>query len=132
QLREMWRDGAEAYLGITGSGVPNFFMLYGPNTNLGGNSIIYMLEGQISYVRGALRALDEQGLDWLDVRPQTPEAVKTRGAAAHPHSGVGDGVPHLVHPGLGPQHQQLARPDLPLPVPRPPVRPRQLPAHPAC
>ena len=52
RLEEAWRDGAEAYLGITVAGFPNFFMLYGPNTNLGGNSIIYMLEGQIGYVHG--------------------------------------------------------------------------------
>ena len=69
ELQAEWRDGAEAYLGITVSGFPNFFMLYGPNTNLGGNSIIYMLEGQIGYVLGALQTLDQDGLDWLDVRP---------------------------------------------------------------
>jgi cation diffusion facilitator CzcD-associated flavoprotein CzcO len=68
-LHQAWRDGAEAYLGITVAGFPNFFMLYGPNTNLGGNSIIYMLEGQIGYVLGAVRALDAERLDWLDVRP---------------------------------------------------------------
>ena len=45
-------------------------MLYGPNANLGGNSIIYMLEGQIGYVLGAIRALEREGLDWLDVRPE--------------------------------------------------------------
>ena len=77
QLHEVWRDGAEAYLGITISGFPNFFMLYGPNTNLGGNSIIYMLEGQIAYVLGALRALEEEGLDWLDVRPEVQGAFNT-------------------------------------------------------
>src|SRR5215468_8791342 len=74
RLRETWREGAEAYLGITVSGFPNFFMLYGPNTNLGGNSIIYMLEGQIDYVLGAIRALDQEGLDWLDVRPEVQGA----------------------------------------------------------
>jgi cation diffusion facilitator CzcD-associated flavoprotein CzcO len=77
RLREIWRDGAQAYLGITVSGFPNFFMLYGPNTNLGGNSIIYMLEGQIAYVCGALLALDEEGLDWLDVRPEVQRAFST-------------------------------------------------------
>src|SRR5215469_14530651 len=82
RLREAWREGAEAYLGITVSGFPNFFMLYGPNTNLGGNSIIYMLEGQINYARGALQALDEQRLDWLDVRPEVQEAYNTWVAAA--------------------------------------------------
>ena len=70
RLDEAWRDGAEAYLGITVAGFPNFFLLYGPNTNLGGNSIIYMLEGQIRYVAGALRALREQRLRWLTVRPE--------------------------------------------------------------
>ncbi len=74
RLHEAWRGGAEAYLGISVSGFPNFFMLYGPNTNLGGNSIIYMLEGQISYALGALRALERERLDWLDVRPEVQEA----------------------------------------------------------
>jgi cation diffusion facilitator CzcD-associated flavoprotein CzcO len=69
-LDEAWRDGAEAYLGITVTGFPNFFLLYGPNTNLGGNSIIYMLEGQIRYVASALQALRDQRLAWLDVRPE--------------------------------------------------------------
>jgi cation diffusion facilitator CzcD-associated flavoprotein CzcO len=67
-LQEAWREGAEAYRGIVVSGFPNFFMLYGPNTNLGSNSIIYMLEGQIAYVERALAALRQRGLRWLDVR----------------------------------------------------------------
>ena len=82
QLRETWHEGAEAYLGITVAGFPNFFMLYGPNTNLGGNSIIYMLEGQIGYVLGALAALDDEGLDWLDVRPEVQDAFNAWVAAA--------------------------------------------------
>jgi cation diffusion facilitator CzcD-associated flavoprotein CzcO len=74
QLQQEWQGGPRAYLGITVSGFPNFFMLYGPNTNLGGNSIIYMLEGQIGYVLGAIRALDAQRLAWLDVRPEVQDA----------------------------------------------------------
>jgi cation diffusion facilitator CzcD-associated flavoprotein CzcO len=74
RLDDAWRDGAEAYLGITVTGFPNFFLLYGPNTNLGGNSIIYMLEGQIGYVAGALRALRDQRLGWLSVRPEVQAA----------------------------------------------------------
>jgi hypothetical protein len=49
-------------------------MLYGPNTNLGGNSIIYMLEGQIGYVLGAIQALGAGGRNWLDVRPEVQRA----------------------------------------------------------
>jgi cation diffusion facilitator CzcD-associated flavoprotein CzcO len=77
QLQAEWRDGAEAYLGMTVSGFPNFFMLYGPNTNLGGNSIIYMLEGQIGYVLGGLQTLGSAGLDWLDVRPEVQRAFNS-------------------------------------------------------
>ncbi len=77
QLHQTWRDGAEAYLGIAVSGFPNFFMLYGPNTNLGGNSIIYMLEGQIGYVLGAIESLERESLDWLDVRPDVQKAFST-------------------------------------------------------
>jgi cation diffusion facilitator CzcD-associated flavoprotein CzcO len=74
RLDEAWRDGAQAYLGITVSGFPNFFLLYGPNTNLGGNSIIYMLEAQIGYTLGALKALEAERLAWLDVRPEVQDA----------------------------------------------------------
>ena len=74
RLQDTWQDGAQAYLGIAVSGFPNFFMLYGPNTNLGGKSILYMLECQIGYVLGALRALKEQRLAWLDVRPEVQAA----------------------------------------------------------
>jgi cation diffusion facilitator CzcD-associated flavoprotein CzcO len=56
-LHQVWRNGAEAYLGITITGFPNFFMLYGPNTNLSHNSIVFMLESQIRYVVACLRRL---------------------------------------------------------------------------
>ncbi|MBV8616708.1 MAG: NAD(P)/FAD-dependent oxidoreductase [Acetobacteraceae bacterium] len=69
-LRRAWRDAPEAYLGLTVAGFPNFFMLYGPNTNLGHNSIITMLECQFGYVLQALRAAEAQGAEALDVRPE--------------------------------------------------------------
>jgi cation diffusion facilitator CzcD-associated flavoprotein CzcO len=53
-LAQAWKSGPEAYLGITVSSFPNLFMLYGPNTNLGHNSIIYMIEAQVGYVLQAL------------------------------------------------------------------------------
>jgi cation diffusion facilitator CzcD-associated flavoprotein CzcO/acetyl esterase/lipase len=65
-LNDAWRDGAEAYLGLTVPGFPNFFMLYGPNTNLGHNSIIYMLESQVRHVmrcRAAMRAADAASVE---------------------------------------------------------------------
>jgi len=72
-LDDAWKNGAEAYLGITVSGFPNLFMLYGPNTNLGHNSIIYMLESQFEYILSALRTLDTVD-GCLDVRPERQAA----------------------------------------------------------
>lgn len=55
-LQDTWSQGAQAFLGMTVPGFPNFFMLYGPNTNLGHNSIVYMLESQIAHVMRCLKA----------------------------------------------------------------------------
>jgi cation diffusion facilitator CzcD-associated flavoprotein CzcO len=67
KLEEVWRDGAEAYLGLAVSGFPNLFLLYGPNTNLGHNSIIFMIECQVNYVVRLIRRLFAQDLPFLDV-----------------------------------------------------------------
>ena len=56
-LNNAWKDGAEAYLGITMPKFPNFFMLYGPNTNLGHNSIIFMIECQVNYILDCIKKL---------------------------------------------------------------------------
>ena len=73
RLDQRWRDGAEAYLGMAVADFPNFFVLYGPNTNLGGGSIIYMLEAQQKYVaqcaqRIAARCSQSDG--WLELNPE--------------------------------------------------------------
>ncbi|TFV63720.1 UNVERIFIED_ORG: NAD(P)/FAD-dependent oxidoreductase [Bacillus sp. AZ43] len=73
-LHEQWKDGASAYLGTVVPGFPNFFVLYGPNTNLGHNSIIVMLEAQVGWVVQAVRALGRGGRRWLDVRREVAEA----------------------------------------------------------
>ncbi len=80
ELHETWRAGAEAYRGVAVSGFPNFFMLYGPNTNLGSNSILFMLEAQIRYVQRALDALRDVG--WLDVRGEVQDRFNRWVAAA--------------------------------------------------
>ncbi|PMD36418.1 monooxygenase [Hyaloscypha variabilis F] len=49
-IQDIWKDGARAYLGVTVESLPNFGMLYGPNTNLGHNSIILMIEAQSHYI----------------------------------------------------------------------------------
>ena len=69
ELQDTWTRGAEAHLGITVSGFPSMYMLYGPNTNLGVGSIIEMIESQVRYVSGALRATEAAGAP-LDLRPE--------------------------------------------------------------
>jgi cation diffusion facilitator CzcD-associated flavoprotein CzcO len=67
-LADDWRDGAQAYLGITVAGYPNLFLLYGPNTNNG--SILFMIECQVAYVVRALDRMQREGLAWIDTRPE--------------------------------------------------------------
>ncbi|TDV57375.1 flavin-containing monooxygenase [Actinophytocola oryzae] len=57
ELADEWAGGASAYLGLTVPGFPNMFLVYGPNTNLGGNSVIAMLEGQFAYILDVVRRI---------------------------------------------------------------------------
>jgi acetyl esterase/lipase len=66
-LNQAWRGGAMAHLGMTVPGFPNLFMLYGPNTNLGHNSIVYMLEGQIAHVMRCRAAMLAAGARAIEV-----------------------------------------------------------------
>ena len=78
ELSAAWRDGAEAYLGITVCGFPNLFMLYGPNTNLGHNSIVYMLESQIQYVKEAVGSLRAAPGTSFDVKPDVQNGFNAK------------------------------------------------------
>lgn len=59
ELGQVWHKGAHAFLGITVEDMPNFAMMYGPNTNLGHNSIILMIEAQSNYINGMIAPLLE-------------------------------------------------------------------------
>ncbi|CQD03278.1 monoooxygenase [Mycobacterium lentiflavum] len=69
RLHERWGEDPSAYLGVAVAGFPNFFMLYGPNTNQGGNSIVYILEAGARLVASAITRLARRG-GYLDVRPE--------------------------------------------------------------
>jgi cation diffusion facilitator CzcD-associated flavoprotein CzcO len=73
-LSESWQGSPQAYLGTTVAGFPNLFVFYGPNTNLGHNSIVYMLESQMTYVLSALDSMDEHGATCAEVRPEVQDA----------------------------------------------------------
>lgn len=72
-LETLWSDGPEAYLGMSVAGLPNFFMMYGPNTNLGHNSIIFMIECQTRYILDCLRQMQQRGLAAIDLRPDVQQ-----------------------------------------------------------
>jgi cation diffusion facilitator CzcD-associated flavoprotein CzcO len=77
-LKEVWGGGPQAYRGVAVSGFPNLFMLYGPNTNLGHNSIVFMLERQSEYVRLQIERLLGDGLKARDVDPDAQAAFNTK------------------------------------------------------
>ncbi len=66
-LRDFWSGEPRAYLGICIPKFPNFFMLYGPNTNLGHNSILQMLEAQFNYILQGLALQRESGAEAMSV-----------------------------------------------------------------
>ena len=64
----------QAYKGTTVAGFPNLFFLVGPNTGLGHNSIVFMIESQIDYVPDALRTMRRHGARTLEVRQEAQAA----------------------------------------------------------
>lgn len=75
-LNDVWRRGLRNYLGITVSGFPNLFLLMGPNTGLGHNSMIFMIEAQARYAVAAIAGMREQRVAAMDVRPEVESAFK--------------------------------------------------------
>ncbi len=75
-LAEHWHGSPEAYLGTTVTGFPNLFLLVGPNSALGHNSIIYMIESQVAYIMDALRIMDAGGVQTIEVRPEVQETFR--------------------------------------------------------
>jgi cation diffusion facilitator CzcD-associated flavoprotein CzcO len=72
-IHEAWKDRISAYLGATVSGFPNFFILLGPNTGLGHNSVVLMSEAQIGYVMACLRLMRKRGSKVMEVKAETQQ-----------------------------------------------------------
>ncbi|MGC2698467.1 MAG: NAD(P)/FAD-dependent oxidoreductase [Candidatus Angelobacter sp.] len=71
EIHQAWSERISAYLGVTVSGFPNFFILLGPNTGLGHNSVVLMSEAQIGYVMDCLRLMRKRGSKVMEVKPDT-------------------------------------------------------------
>ncbi|MEW9527264.1 flavin-containing monooxygenase [Microbispora sp. NPDC049125] len=78
KIQDAWRDGVEAYLGVSTAGFPNLFFLLGPNTGLGHSSVVFMIEAQVRYVLECLRLLSRTRARALDVRPGAQRAYNDR------------------------------------------------------
>jgi cation diffusion facilitator CzcD-associated flavoprotein CzcO len=65
-LHQVWNGEPEAFLGITVPGFPNFYMLYGPNTN--GGEIVFFLEHQSVYAVRAMKRMMRAGVSAVEVR----------------------------------------------------------------
>ncbi|MET0469072.1 MAG: NAD(P)/FAD-dependent oxidoreductase [Aeromicrobium sp.] len=74
KLAAQWVDGARAYLGIYVPHFPNLFLSYGPNTNLGGGSIIFMLEAQARHIRKSVDRLVAGRYRTVEVTEEAEEA----------------------------------------------------------
>ena len=73
-LSDSWAAGPRAYLGITVPDFPNMFLMYGPNTNTSGGSIIVYLEAQARYLRQALQRMRARGAGAIEVRREVEAA----------------------------------------------------------
>jgi cation diffusion facilitator CzcD-associated flavoprotein CzcO len=68
-LSTTWQVEVPSYFGICVSGFPNFFMLLGPNTGLGHNSVVIMIEAQVKYIMRCLDFMRQKHLKTIDVKP---------------------------------------------------------------
>lgn len=72
-IQKAWQDGMTAYLGMTVTGFPNMFMIMGPNSGGGAQSILFVIESQIRYIVECLRAMKELRALRLEVRPEVQQ-----------------------------------------------------------
>ena len=80
----MERRGPTFTSGMAVPGFPNFFMLYGPNTNVGSTSVIFMLEAQARYIVRALKQMRRRRMTYVSVRPETMASLSRRSIDSAP------------------------------------------------
>lgn len=79
RLRDVWDgDNCRAYLGVMVPGFPNYFMLYGPNTQTAGGSLLMGIERQMAYVLAILTRMASEGVETVEVRREPFEKYNAR------------------------------------------------------
>jgi cation diffusion facilitator CzcD-associated flavoprotein CzcO len=71
EIHDAWGKRMSAYLGVTVNGFPNFFMLLGPNTGLGHNSVVLMIEAQVRYAMNCLKLMKRRKHRVIEVRAES-------------------------------------------------------------
>lgn len=77
-LAQAWAGSPRAYLGASVPRFPSLYLLYGPNTNLGHTSVIFMIESQLNHLMGALAETERRGAAGFDVRAEAYERFNAR------------------------------------------------------
>jgi cation diffusion facilitator CzcD-associated flavoprotein CzcO len=77
-MADHWHGSPQAYLGTTVNGFPNMFFLVGPNTGLGHNSIVFMIESQLNYLVECIQQMDARGAELFEVREEVQESFNER------------------------------------------------------
>lgn len=85
-LAQAWSRRAGAFLGLSVPGFPNMFLVYGPNTNLGSGSIVYMLESQAAHIVAAARMLAAGGAHSLEVTERAYRGFQAALTRRQPHT----------------------------------------------
>jgi len=70
-LADKWRTNPGAYYGTAVTGFPNLFLMIGPNTGLGHNSMVFMIESQVRYILDCLRLMERRNLQTVEVLPES-------------------------------------------------------------
>lgn len=78
RLADEWQDGPQAYRGVVVAGFPNYFLVMGPNSGLGHNSILFMIETQVRYIRQCLEWLRSGRTDAVEISPEAQDDYNQR------------------------------------------------------
>jgi len=77
-IQQAWRDGMEAYLGVAVHGFPNYFLIMGPNSGGGNQSIVFVIEAQVRYILECLKLMQRTGSSRIEVRRSTQQLFNER------------------------------------------------------
>jgi cation diffusion facilitator CzcD-associated flavoprotein CzcO len=85
-LAEVWQGSPQTYLGTSVARFPNLFFLIGPNTGLGHNSMVFMIESQLTYILDCLRTMERDRVAAVAVRPEVQAAYNRELQAVLPRT----------------------------------------------